>query len=523
MKELADNRTPWHRGLWQPGSVVLIAEVREAVEATWQGALTSDEAMRDVIDGAIRQISRDPGLGSEAVRTQLTDLLKQLKPVGNAKSKATPETQQILDRVAAYIDRCRSNYMLRWIEHIDGPGIAADEVELASRLLVAHLLDEGFHRSHVHGWLRSVAPSWSLSKTISKGREMLLDNPREFKFLVSLIRAPREIAEAFGEKWKTGQEYIDALATSANPPSPMPRAAAGALEWSCVSRDPHAAISELLAWEQRILARAELGYGNSSKIEFGADVVDLGSNRVRSLREDLRSIRVPAIQRSRVYGMSSPYAPQLDGAIGLLASHSGPLAGPSVASVWAAAEGLLGRPGGKGVDVADRLADIVACSFPRAELGELAKVWADEGSDALASTLKSGSSAEQARALSDHLIAHGDPGFSQPADRAAVARYLQLTTDPSEVIGRVRTYSSSVFRRLYYQRNFIMHAAKFDSVTLNISARTAPFLVAAGLDRIVNAQHGDSSVGPLDLAARAENEIGLLGTAGAKPLHLLLD
>ena len=53
MKELADSRTPWHRGLWQPATVVLLDEVVEAVLGTWNGSLTSDEAMKDIIRVAV--------------------------------------------------------------------------------------------------------------------------------------------------------------------------------------------------------------------------------------------------------------------------------------------------------------------------------------------------------------------------------------------------------------------------------------------------------------------------------------
>jgi hypothetical protein len=524
MKELADGRTPWHRGLWQPGTIVLLSEVEEAVQATWAGSLTKPDAMKDIIDVAQRQLSRDPGLGGSDVQQSIVELLTKLKPVGNASAKATPELQRALDRVSAYIDRCRTGYMLRWIEHVDAKKISPDEVELAARLIVSHLLDEGFHRSHIHGWLTKLPVEWTLSQALTRAREMLLQETREFTFVVSIAKAPGEVGDAFGEKWLPGEDFLEAFRGAVNSKQfAVPRLGAGAIEWSCTRRDPHAALAELLAWQERILARAQLGYGNSDRIEFGLEVVDKNTNRIRTPRSELRPIRVSAIQRGRFYGMSSTFSPQLDGAIGLLASHSSSAAGPSIASVWAAAEGLLGRPGGKGVEVADHLADIVACSFPRAELGHLAKVWADEGGeDVFATLLRSLSSAEQARLMSENILSGPGPAFSGAADRAAVARYRQLAADPQAVLARVRSYYSSVFRRLYYQRNFIMHAAKFDSVTLGVSIRTSPVLVAAALDRIVNAQNGDPDIGPLDVAARAENELSLLGKPGARPVYELL-
>jgi hypothetical protein len=524
MKELADSRTPWHRGLWQPGTVVLLDEVVEAVLGTWNGSLTSDEAMKDVIRAAIEQVRRDPGVGDISVRDALNSLLNSLLPSGNTRSKPTAELQQSLERTIAFIERCRTGYFLRWIEHERDGGVTAEEVELTARLLVAHLFDEGFHRNHVHGWLMAADKRSDLSAVLSKAREMLLQPPREYEFMVGLTRAPAEVRESFGDLWLDSETYTDRFRAAANfRRRPVPREGAGAVNWKTEARDPHAAMYELLEWQQKLLARVQLGFGQAEKVEFEADVIDIATNRVRTPLEDLRSIRLPSIQRNRLFIGGDESDQQLDGAIALLAAQSGEVRGASIASVWAAAEGVLGRPGGKGTDVADRLADIVTCSFPRAEIGELARTWLDNNEGELADALRDQASADQARIMSAHLTTHGDPGFELASDKAAVKRYVQLASQPEAVLKRVRSYYSGVFRRLYYQRNFIMHAAKFDSVTLGVSVRTAPALVAAALDRVVNAQHGKMPVPPLTLAARAENELNMVGKTGAHPIYLLLD
>ncbi|AQX81790.1 hypothetical protein BWO91_19160 [Plantibacter flavus] len=524
MRELADSRTAWHRGLWQPGTLVLLDEVIEAVLATWDGSLTSDEAMKDIINTTMTQVLRDPGVGDQTVREALHELLRQLRPSGNAKSKPTPDLQQLLDRTVALAARSRTGYVLRWIEHVESVGIAPEQVELASRLLVAHLLDEGFHRNHVHGWLVAQGRKVELAAVLRRGREMLVQSRRTFTFCVGVVRAPLEVREALKEHWLDSDTYTKRFRAANNPKRrPVPRAGAGAIEWSAEARDPHAAMYELLEWQQKLVARVQLGYGQGDKIEFEADVIDATANKIRTPLEDRRSIRVPAIQRSRLFVGGADSGQRLDGAIGLLASHSGEIRGASIASVWAAAEGLLGRPGGKGTDVADRLSDIITCSFPRAEVGDLARAWADHGSGELFDALQGLPSADQARLMAEHLANAGDPGFESAADRAAAARYIQLAADPVGVLERVRNYYNSVCRRLYYHRNFIMHAAKFDSVTLGVSVRTAPVLVAAALDRVVNAEQGKNPVSPLALAARAQNELSLVGTTGARPLHLLLD
>lgn len=524
MKELADGRTTWHRGLWQPGTLVLLDEVVEAVQATWNGSLISDDAMRDVINTAIEQVTRDPGVGDESVRSSVVELLKALLPAGNTKSKPTAGLQQTLERAVAFADRCRTGYMLRWVEYVDQNDVPLAEVELSARLLVAHLFDEGFHRNHIHGWLSAQPQRSDLPTVLRKARDMLLEPRRSFKFCVSFTRAPAEVRRSFGDDWLDSDTYIQRFRAATNPNRrPVPREGAGAVEWSIDARDPHAAMYELLEWQQKLIARVQLGFGQGAKVEFDDDVVDMSAQKVRTPLEDRRSIRVPTIQRSRLFVGGTQSAQQLDGAIALLASQTGEVRGASIASVWAAAEGLLGRPGGKGIDVADKLADIVACSFPRAEVGDLARTWAEKGDGELADALRGQASADQARLMSEYLRTSGDPGFKRADHRAAVARYLQLLANPSAVLLRVRGYYSSVFRRLYYQRNFIMHAAKFDSVTLGVSVRTAPALVAAALDRIVNAQQEPNGVSPLGLAARAENELQMVGQSGARPVYALLD
>ena len=68
-----------------------------------------------------------------------------------------------------------------------------------------------------------------------------------------------------------------------------------------------------------------------------------------------------------------------------------------------------------------------------------------------------------------------------------------------------------------------MHAGSFRSVTLRATLRTAPSLVAAGMDRILDARLGSTSLDPLALAARADVELGLLGTPAARRISDLLD
>src|SRR5690606_2469883 len=126
------------------------------------------------------------------------------------------------------------------------------------------------------------------------------------------------------------------------------------------------------------------------------------------------------------------------------------------------------------------------------------------------------------RTLVDYLVASGDPGYPELADQAATIRMLKIEADPHIEMKRIRKYLRAAFRRLYYQRNFVMHAAKFDSVSILATSRVSPHLVAATIDQIVNGLFSKTPAQPLELAARADNELDLLQHPGRKDILTLL-
>ena len=200
-------------------------------------------------------------------------------------------------------------------------------------------------------------------------------------------------------------------------------------------------------------------------------------------------------------------------------------AGAAITGGWSAVESLLIRPGeGSHHLAADRLAALISCSLPRAELTTLAYRHAERATDDLAAQIDASALNRQKVTLVEaHLAAGGKLVLDNAADEAAQARILSMIADPSE-LGRVRQYVTESLRRLYNQRNMITHAGTLQSVALRTTIRTALSLVAAGLDRIVHAQLETAGrVAPLDLLARAETELRLLGTDGSRSMSVLLE
>jgi hypothetical protein len=208
--------------------------------------------------------------------------------------------------------------------------------------------------------------------------------------------------------------------------------------------------------------------------------------------------------------------------------------GPAVAGAWAAVESLLSHPddpqeeerSGKAV-AADRLAAIIACSWPRAELTVLAHRHVPVQPDVLAETLgKCTSNLERARAVAVAIRSGtGLPDVSRSrakySDKAALDRMVKLLSDPrKELAAAVITFKVAL-RRLYRTRNIVLHGGSTKGVALQATLRTAAPLVGAGLDRLVHAALVEN-LHPLDLAARAELALQLVdGETGLSVVELL--
>ena len=165
----------------------------------------------------------------------------------------------------------------------------------------------------------------------------------------------------------------------------------------------------------------------------------------------------------------------------------GPRSG-SISGGWAAIECLLTDDREPESLASPRLANIIACSFPRAELTTLALAHRDSTNDALAAELKKAEGNLQlARMLADAL-SNGVPVFRRgPHDDAACDRMQELLSDPINTLHRVRDYSTICLNRLYRQRNLMLHGGRVEGVGRSEALLTASPLVGAGLDRIIHA------------------------------------
>lgn len=261
----------------------------------------------------------------------------------------------------------------------------------------------------------------------------------------------------------------------------------------------------------RLASRVALG--TRSRFKAHGQVWVRGEPQPYRVDRTHHGVAVRALEREKQVYSEGPIS-LLDATLELL-SHlqiSSPSA--AVAGGWAAIEALLGESNDR-ASAADRLAMLVACSYPRAELTGLSYAIARLGGDIAAELVAAGSNRDRAAVVMQRLTGIAEESSLDVSDRAALARMRVLAASPRKVLADVQDHATAAFRRLYRQRNLVLHWGKTDAVALRASLRTAAPLAGAGFDRIVHAHHVDR-LKPLELTARARVALATVGS-GAGP------
>ena len=170
----------------------------------------------------------------------------------------------------------------------------------------------------------------------------------------------------------------------------------------------------------------------------------------------------------------------------------------------------------------DRLASLVACSFPRAELTALAHAHASNATDDLTNQLRIANTNRDRAALLARAITEGTPlNLKEPSDQIAAIRIKSLLETSKATLQRIETHLRQTLRRFYRQRNLVLHWGRVNAVSLNSALRTAAPVIGAGIDRVVHAGFVEGT-NPLELTSRARLHLDLLGTVdGCEPVDLL--
>ncbi len=510
------HRTPWHRRLWNVGTCLALQEVVEYADACLSGAVPSTEGLRFVLATAKREVSHDPGAAPLA-----DEILARLDALNATSPSKVPVSAR--DELSQLVRRLESNYLQNWTATTAEP-----PVEFTGRAIASHLLDLGFSPDHLHRWITAVGRGMSsLDQVTAATLDMVTRMPTRTYAVFVPCAAPydKPNTEAGRVRWLDGHAAATWLRNSL--PNEESRRHAGGFLLEIEGRDPWSAVQEARVTVGRADARAKVTSPSNDTIRLDGWARVGGDNRAYEIRPTPRQIEIGSLVRQdAVYRFDGGLPPATDDALELASYMESPSAGAAVTGGWSAVEALLIRPGeGSHHLAADRLASLIACSLPRAELTPLAYQHIENGNDDLAQALaNTQTNFDKVELVETHLRAGNRLNLTHGSDLAAQNRIAAIIQDPAAELGRIKAYVTESLRRLYNQRNTVAHAGSLRSAALTATTRTALSLVGAGLDRIVHAQlQTDGELPPLSLVARAEVELGLAGTTGGRSLSSLLE
>jgi hypothetical protein len=411
---------------------------------------------------------------------------------------------RVVEQLVADIE---PNYLSRW-----ATAIRARErppAERVDRAIAGHLLDAGFSADFLHRWwsfkLRHEPGIRTLADIVDDAHALALQLPREYEVLAAFSAFTKR-PDSMPSGWLDAPETSQWLRKRKFDTAGIRQR--GGILMRVVARDPVAAVDAARERLERLAARVLVG----SDREFGLlpkAWID-GETREFRLTRAGRDVDVHALERKKLVYADGEYS-RVDAAIELLEPLASGSPATAVASGWAAFEALLSEPGNHAV-VADRMGAIVACSFPRAELTVLS-YQAAKADPALAARLDCcPTNRDRADLVAAEIVSRVPLTLSSDSDRAAYERLKKLLAEPHSVLKDIEGYTSGVFRRLYRQRNLVLHGGITNGVALRASLRTAAPLVGAGMDRIAYAWYVDR-LSPLELAARARISLDTVGSA----------
>lgn len=501
--------TPWHRRLWSTGVVLTLRELLEATEAVRAGVLT-DASVKYLISSAAPLVGRDKGVGDA---TQLRVVQQSLRSEMRYGGIEFQKIRQIIEDL-------EEHYLERWAAALTTTA-SCPGPERTARAIASHLLDAGFDPDYLHRWwsYRIVHETGvrSLSALVAEAHALYRQPPRDFEVIVTFGGAP--LVSAVGvANWLEATE-VSARLTAAGFDTRKLRQNGG-ISVRVTARDARAAVEAAAESADRFTARVLVGTRHGV-LSPGRDAWVIGEKAPIPLRRRGRGVEIHALERGgKLYVDGSPS--NVDAAIELLIPMAASSPSPAAAGGWAAIEALLGTAGDDKVLAGDRMAVMIACSFPRAELTALSYE-AEKGGGPVAATLaRCRSNRDRAYELGSAIRRRDAITVTDEADKAALARMQSVLDDPNGRLEDIKEHASVALRRLYRHRNMVLHWGRTNAVALRAALRTAAPLVGEGMERIAHAWFVDE-IAPLELAARASIRLSTVGSSGGADVVDLLD
>lgn len=508
--------TPWQRRLWDVGSVLVLDELAEAAEWSAKNVLSAG-AVSWLARDVERLAGRDRAIGEKEIRQQLTAVLRSSLGAGSRQHRR-------LHQLTAMV---REPYLDRWRNSLSTANHPSPE--RLSRAVAAHLLDVGYSMGHLHRWARGfIVGGASLPDLLTDAAILANGYDTSYEVLVpfqSLVGAGTNLTGS-QSTWLDAAQVSGWLASHARGTTGVRQN--GGFLYTVKAKDAQAAVSAVSSIVERLIARSSFAASGERLPRPEGNVWVGNHGPAFKMRPPARGAKVRSlVAESRLYDVVEKTA--LDDALELAAALNHGSPGPAIAGGWAAVEALLVSPAdpddareGRGATAADRMAALIACSWPRAELTGLAHRHRPPQQDRISILLAAATTnRERSRIVADTLAAGNALTLSSPSDSAAQARMKKLVASQRPTLRDIQDHMRTAMRRLYRQRNIVMHGGATSALALEATLRTSAPLVGAGLDRITHAALTDD-VDPLALADRAHLRLALAGSPdGAHIVDLL--
>jgi hypothetical protein len=512
---------PWPRRLWDIGSLLALEELWEA--GAWAAQRVLSPAACDWQRAELRSIiGPDVGLGDRDLRREFTRLL----------SVPLPDPSPARRQLRELIEQARSDYVTRWARAVSRSADNRPRPERLARTVSAHLLDLGYDANFLLSWASGLNQARANAIEIVEDAARLARSPqRSFDVVTVLLAAPeRPLAEQL-------PSWLDKAQTTAwlreHGFETADLRAGGGFRYRIKARDAYGAAHHARQLLERMVARSSFLRRSRGGIVPAPKIWVAGHPHPIPLATPARGADLLALVKEEHLYRVNEQQSLIDDALELAAPINQGALGPAVAGAWAAIESLLSHPddpieeerSGKAV-AADRLASIIACSWPRAELTVLSYRHNPEPADDLAKSLAAcETNLDRARAVACALKAGASLDVARSrrrhSDQAAAERMAKLLSNPQRELAAAVSTFKVVVRRLYRTRNIVLHGGSTKGVAMQAALRTAAPLFGAGMDRLVHAALAEQ-IHPLDLAARAEIALRLVdGETGLSVAELL--
>ena len=509
LEDFFGSLTPWQRRLWDAGLVLGLGELREAVE--WADAkVLSPSSVKWFASDLERLAGQDRGVGEREIRLQLQQVLRAPLRGGDARHRALGELTSLI----------AENYLSRWAA---AAATGSPSPERFARAIGAHLLDAGYSPSYLHAWIRRLRPS-TLVEIAEAAQELDAAPPEMYELLVPFVSVPdlngnRDMNANWLSPKSTRRWLVDHGITT-------PERYNGGFAYQVQARDPFAAADLAREIVDRMGARASYSRKAASHVSSGHLWVGGHPTSIPLKRAPRGAFVLSLVTEQRLFAVAERSV--LDNALELAAPLNEASPAPAISGGWSAVEALLLSPedegdGGRGIIAADRMAALVTCSWPRADLTAISYRHEPTTPDRLTAQLQGEKvNRERARAVAAWISGGNTLLVRDPGDQAAVERMTKLIADPRRTLGDIKRHMTTVMRRVYRHRNLVMHGGAVSVATLPMALRTAAPLLGAGLDRITHASLTDN-LHPIDLSVRANISLELVGRPDGRELVDLIE